>query len=97
MAQQDVPEQAPLSRARLTCEQVTKLIRDYLNGELPPDIAATFEDHLRRCTDCVAFLKTYQQTVRVVQSLSYADVPGEMQIRVRQFLRSKIKSSPPRP
>jgi hypothetical protein len=95
MAQRNPTQQANAPRARLTCEQVTNLIRDYLNGELAPEVTATFEDHLRRCTDCVAFLKTYQQTVQAVQSLSYEDIPPEVQIRVRQFLRSKMKGFPP--
>ena len=95
MAQQNPTQQANAPRARLTCEQVTNLIRAYLNGELAPEVTATFEDHLRRCTDCVAFLKTYQQTVQAVQSLSYEDIPPEVQIRVRQFLRSKMKGFPP--
>jgi anti-sigma factor RsiW len=93
MAQQH--RTANSSRARLTCEQVTKLIRDYLQGELPPDLTASFEEHLRRCDDCVAFLKTYKQTVQEVQSLTYEDVPQDMQIRVRQFLRVNMKKSPP--
>jgi anti-sigma factor RsiW len=96
MAKQNPTQQASMPRASLTCEQVTNLIRDYLNGELDPDITATFEEHLRRCTDCTAFLNTYQQTVQAVQSLSYEDIPPEMQIRVRQFLRAKMKGSPPR-
>jgi hypothetical protein len=93
MAQQHLT--ANVSRARLTCEQVTKLIRDYLQGELTPEITASFEEHLRRCADCTAFLKTYRQTVQEVQSLRYEDIPQEMQIRVRQFLRAKMENSPP--
>ena len=95
MAKQNPTQQANVPRARLTCEQVANLIRDYLNGELAPEVTATFEDHLRRCTDCVAFLKTYQQTVQAVQSLSYEEIPSEMRMRVRQFLRSKMKGFPP--
>jgi anti-sigma factor RsiW len=83
-------------KAQLTCERVTALIRDYLAGELDPDLASTFEEHLRRCADCVAFLKTYKQTVQAVQSLSYEEIPAEMQIRLRQFLRAKMKGFPPR-
>ena len=93
MAQQHLTANA--SRTRLTCAQVTKLIRDYLQGELPPDITASIEEHLRRCDDCVAFLKTYQRTMQEVQALRYEDMPQEMQIRVRQFLRSKMKNMPP--
>jgi anti-sigma factor RsiW len=93
MAQENAAPNSP--GAKLTCAQVTELIRDYLQGELPPDITASFEEHLRRCTDCMAFLKTYRQTVHEVQSLRYEDIPQDMQIRVRQFLRSKMRKLPP--
>jgi anti-sigma factor RsiW len=96
MAKQHRLPRRKSEKAILTCEQVTALIRDYLAGELDPDLASTFEEHLRRCSDCVAFLNTYKQTVRSVQSLSYDEIPAEMQTRVRQFLRAKIKRFPPR-
>jgi anti-sigma factor RsiW len=78
----------------MTCERVTALIRDYLAGELSPEMTATFEEHLRRCPDCVAFLKTYQTTTQAVESLRYEDIPAEMQSRVRQFLRAKLRGFP---
>jgi anti-sigma factor RsiW len=96
MAQQHPSPRRKSGKAKLTCAQVTALIRDYLAGELDPDLASTFEEHLRRCPDCVAFLNTYKQTVQSVQSLSYEEVPAEMQRRVRQFLRAKMKGFPPR-
>ena len=79
----------------MTCERVTALIRDYLAGELNPDITTAFEEHLRRCPDCLAFLKTYQKTTAAIQSLRHEEIPAEMQIRVRQFLRTKIDRWPP--
>jgi anti-sigma factor RsiW len=96
MAQQNPSPRRKSAKANLTCERVTALIRDYLTGELDPDLASMFEEHLRRCADCVAFLNTYKETVRSVQSLSYEEVPAEMQARVRQFLRAKMRGFPPR-
>jgi hypothetical protein len=96
MATQPPSPRRKSEKAKLTCEQVTALIRDYLAGELDPDLASTFEEHLRRCSDCLAFLNTYKQTIQSVQSLRYDEIPAEMQTRVRQFLRAKIKGIPPR-
>ena len=94
MAQQNPGRRARSRRPAMTCERVTALIRDYLAGELNPAMTTAFEDHVRLCQDCVAFLKTYQQTTQAVQSLRDEDIPAEMQIRVRQFLRAKIKGFP---
>jgi anti-sigma factor RsiW len=87
------PLPSPVSR--LTCEQVTELIIDYLSGELEPTTRQTFEAHLRGCKDCAAFLQTYRETIRATQSLRYEDIPHEMQSRVQQFLQEKMQRYPP--
>ena len=79
---------------RLTCEQITALLNDYLNQEMDETLRAVFERHLQNCTDCAAFLKTYRQTIHVTQTLRYEDVPEEMLTRIQQFLHDKLKKSP---
>lgn len=80
-------------RDDMMCDDITDLIMDYLTGELPPDTALEFEEHLRMCPDCVAFLNTYKKTVQVTRSLQYEDIPPAMEKRVRQFLTQKVKGS----
>jgi predicted anti-sigma-YlaC factor YlaD len=94
MAERNPGRRARSRRTDMTCERVTALVRDYLAGELSPEMTATFEEHLRLCQDCVAFLKTYQKTTQAVESLRYEDIPAEMRIRVHQFLRAKLKGFP---
>jgi anti-sigma factor RsiW len=38
---------------------------DYLDGQLPEPDHRRFEDHLKECPDCVAYLATYQETIRL--------------------------------
>ena len=87
--------QRPHSKnAKITCQQITALILDYLTRELNAETALAFKAHLRKCPDCIAFLSTYQKTVQAAHSLRYESIPLEMRKRVRQFLREKIKGSP---
>jgi anti-sigma factor RsiW len=72
----------------LTCQQVTDLIADYLAGTLDPETTSAFEEHLRDCRDCVAFLNTYKRTSHMVRSLRCEEVPSEMAERVRCFLEA---------
>ena len=76
------------------CQQITDLILDYITGELHPDTAAEFEEHLGICPDCVAFMNTYKKTVEVTRSLPCEDIPAEMERRVRRFLQEKTKGAP---
>jgi anti-sigma factor RsiW len=94
MAAHQPERRARSRRAAMTCERVTALLRDYLAGELNPEITSAFEEHLRRCPDCVAFFKTYQKTTQALQALRHEEIPADLQIRVRQFLRAKLKGFP---
>ena len=94
MANQKQPPKASLStETHLTCQQVTGLIVDYVTGELDATTRSILDKHLHNCRDCVAFLNTYQETIRVTRTVRYADVPDELLDRVQQFLRNKRKQA----
>ena len=74
------------------CREITDLLLDYMTGELDPETVSAFQDHLRLCPDCVAFLNTYKKTVQVTRSLRYESIPAELEGRVRRFLRQRMKN-----
>lgn len=49
----------------LTCRHVIEFLMEYLNGETPADERARFEEHLAVCPPCVAYLQTYQDSIRM--------------------------------
>jgi len=75
------------------CREITDLLLDYMTGELDPETVAAFEEHLRLCPDCVAFLNTYKKTVQVTRSLRYESIPAELERRVRRFLRERTQKA----
>jgi hypothetical protein len=81
--------------ARLTCQQVADLLVDYVTEEMAPAIHAALEAHLHGCTDCIAFLNTYKETMRASRTVRAEDIPVEMLNRVQQFLHTKMQD--PRP
>ena len=87
-------EPAPAPEMRLTCEQVTAVIVDYLTEAMDETMRLAFTTHLNQCKDCQAFLRTYQDTVRTTRTIRYETIPEDMLSRVEQFLRGKI--TPPR-
>lgn len=48
-----------------TCKRATSLLSDYLSGELDAETTLAFEEHLGKCSDCVAFLNTYKKTIQI--------------------------------
>jgi anti-sigma factor RsiW len=86
----------------LTCRELTDFLADYFAGELGPNERALFEGHLAECPDCVAYLRSYAETMRLAKD-AYdngripADVPDELVLAIlearKRFLRSPLAAS----
>jgi hypothetical protein len=88
-------EKSPEFFATIICQQVVTLLLDYIAGTLEIETALTLQKHLRDCQECVAFLHTYQVTIRATHALRDADISPALQYRVLSFLREKIQRPPP--
>lgn len=53
----------------MTCREFADFLMEYLDGNLPAAEHALFEEHLAECPDCVAYLATYRETIRLGKAL----------------------------
>ena len=75
----------------ISCREVIDFLVDYLDGKLSPADLRRFERHLAVCESCVAYLQTYQQTVRLARDLDEeTDLPEEL---VAAVLASRPRGS----
>jgi len=49
----------------MTCRELVDFLMEYLAGTLPNAERARFDAHLSECPDCVAYLRTYRDTVKL--------------------------------
>ena len=70
----------------LTCRELIAFIHDYLEGELPEAERARFEEHLAVCPSCVAYLSSYEDTVRLAKT-AYSNPDGPVPEDVPDELR----------
>ena len=68
------------------CEDTVRLLVEYLERQLPPDVHAELERHLARCPRCLAHLKTYESTVSLLRSIREDDLPSELRWTLKSFL-----------
>lgn len=68
------------------CENVVRLLEEFLEHQLPPDVHADLERHLAQCPRCLTQLKTYQSTVSILRSLTEDDLPPELRWTLKSFL-----------
>lgn len=78
----------------MTCREVADFLDDYLGGELVAETRGRFEAHLIDCRDCLAYLRGYRDTIRLLRETGRdleaepADVPAEL-LRAIQAARQR--------
>ena len=78
----------------LTCQQVTALLVEYVNDTLAPETMRAFQEHVRDCADCLAYLRTYRATIRALGTVRYEDLPTALQDRLLSFLHTQLNRVP---
>ena len=81
----------------MNCEEATKLMDGYLDGELDPITSQTIEQHLRDCPNCDQAYKTHGSLIRVIGNATpYYKAPAELRERIQSSLRDEIADLPTR-
>ena len=68
----------------LTCRELIDFLAAYLDGELAPEARTVFERHLSLCPNCVDYLASYRETIRLGKQACEpdaelpADVPSDL-------------------
>jgi anti-sigma factor RsiW len=53
----------------ITCQELTEVLTDYLEGVMAPEDRARFEAHLAICDGCVNYVTQMRQTIESVRAL----------------------------
>src|SRR3989442_12173389 len=81
----------------MNCEEATKLMDGYLDGELDPITSQTIEQHLRECRSCDQGYKTHSLLIRAIgNGIPYYRAPAELRERIQSSLREEIAGRPAR-
>jgi anti-sigma factor RsiW len=74
-----VDREDPLSsKPYITCQELIDFIASYRDNNLSPDQRVEFERHLSVCPSCVAYLKTYEQTIALARATGDDPVPADI-------------------
>jgi anti-sigma factor RsiW len=79
----------------MNCEEATKLMDGYLDGELDPVTSQTIEQHLRECHKCDQAYKTHGSLIRAIGNATpYFKAPAALRERIQSSLREEIAERP---
>jgi anti-sigma factor RsiW len=71
----------------LTCRELVELVTDYLEGSLPVDERARFDEHLMGCGGCRTYVDQMRHVVRALGRLTADDVPEEARTSLLKAFR----------
>lgn len=70
----------------MTCQQLTELVTDYLEGRMPFMERLSFRLHVAVCPPCQTYLEQLEQTVELLGKLpDDFEVPAEMRCKLRSL------------
>jgi len=82
-----------LSGARsVSCEELVRLLIDYVDGALPAADRSRLEAHLKDCPNCLSMMRTYRQTIDLSRGVSNNSMPSEVRLRLQRFLKEKMQN-----
>lgn len=73
----------------MTCREIADFLMDYVSGELPAGVREQFEQHLRVCPNCRAYIATYQASI-VLAGRAFAVPDADARTEVPDDLVSAI-------
>lgn len=73
----------------MECQELLKLLGDYVDGEVDPAICAHFESHLADCNPCQIVIDTLKRTVRLYKDNAVYEAPLEFRRRLHDQLGQK--------
>jgi anti-sigma factor RsiW len=75
----------------LNCNGVIRRVSSYIDGQLEATVVEEIELHLKQCRDCTILVQQTRLTVRLYYDSDLVDFPVEVEARLHETLRRKIR------
>ena len=62
----------------MTCQELVELVTDYLEGVLPREDVARFEEHVAACPGCATYLEQVEATIALTRASGGEVEPDEV-------------------
>jgi anti-sigma factor RsiW len=71
----------------ISCQELVELVTGYIEGALPAQETALFEQHLNFCEGCVWYLEQIRGTIRAAGRVAEDDIPADDRDRLLAAFR----------
>ncbi len=79
----------------MKCEELLKLLNEYVDGAVEPGLCQEFEQHLAGCNPCQVVVDNIRQTITLYREGKPYELPLEFRGRLRETLRARWREKHP--
>jgi anti-sigma factor RsiW len=76
------------------CRQAFELLSEWLDGEVPADLAAEIDAHICSCAPCVQFLESLKRSIRITREFAgaanFSGLPEPVRLMLEQAWRNSL-------
>ena len=71
----------------VVCMSGVELLMEYMEDALAPDVRAAIETHVAGCQRCVAFMASYQDSLRIMRDATAVEMPSDLEASLLAAVR----------
>ena len=71
----------------VVCESGVELLTEYLEDALPAGVRTAIETHVAGCPRCVAFMASYQDSLRIMRDATAVEMPSDLEASLLAAVR----------
>lgn len=77
---------------RLGCLDCHRLLFEYAQGTLDPELKQKLDKHLSDCQGCLRYVEEYKETIRACRThcCAPAEMPPELERRLKEFIAKNL-------
>ncbi len=78
----------------MKCEELLKLLSDYVDDQIDPELCAELEKHLGGCNPCRVVVDNLRKTIKLYKDDEVYELPTDFKARLHETLKAKWRSRP---
>ncbi|HOX36409.1 MAG TPA: zf-HC2 domain-containing protein [Candidatus Brocadiia bacterium] len=78
----------------MKCEDLLRMLNDYVDGDIDPAICEDFEHHLQDCNPCKVVVDNIRKTIKLYRDGAEYEIPMRFRTRLHETLQEKWGQRP---
>jgi anti-sigma factor RsiW len=79
----------------MKCEDMLKMLNEYIDGEIDPGVCEEFETHLKGCDPCQVVIDNIRRTITLYKEDKVFEIPLTFRTRLHSALKDRWKEKHP--